>query len=149
MRNEDDDNMEDVMDDNPTPKKAKKKAKKTTDDAKKPSKVKKLTKPEPKAAKGKEAKPVKKVSKGNGKDDKPAKPKKVADDVSTIQPDDSVVIKAVRKLKEPTMASQLASSIGVHRRVIRAQLQRLAKDKANGVKMVKDGFNWMVANTAK
>jgi hypothetical protein len=34
----------------------------------------------------------------------------------------------------------------VHRRVIRTQLQRLAKDKANNVKMAKTGFHWEVTN---
>lgn len=79
----------------------------------------------------------------------PAKAKVApAGDVSTTQPEDKVVLNAVRKLKEPTLASQVASSLGVHRRVIRAQLQRLAKDKANGVKMAKDGFNWYVSSKA-
>ena len=79
-----------------------------------------------------------------------AKPKRVIDaNVSMTQPDDSIVLKAVRKLKEATLAAGFAHDLGVHRRVIRAQLQRLAKDKANGVKMVKDGAHWLVSNTAK
>ena len=142
MRNEDDiiDEMDDPMDTAPTPKKAKKakkKAKVGTD--KKPSKA-VVTKPA-KAVKGKAAKA-----------EKPAKaprPKSDAADVSTTQPDDAVTLKAVHKLKEATMASQLAAGMGVHRRVIRAQLQRLAKTKTNGVKMVKDGYNWIVSSTAK
>ena len=108
-----------------------------------------------KAAKSKptkaEAKPAKAAKSKPAKADKAeAKPKKKVDaNVSMTQPDDSIVLKAVRKLKEPTLAAGFAHELGVHRRVIRAQLQRLAKDKANGVKMVKDGAHWLVSNTAK
>lgn len=137
--------------------KAKKKAKKTPD-AKKPSKV-KVTKP---VAKAKEAAPPpakkgaakKTTAKANGKDEGDApkargRPKVRDDDVSTQQPEDGVVLKAVRKLKASTLAAEFAAGLGVHRRVIRAQLQRLAKDKANGVKMTKDGYNWFVSNSQK
>jgi hypothetical protein len=133
----DDDNDTDDLLDTPAAAPAKKKAKpkaakagtEAKKDAKKPSKA-KVTKA---AAPAKEAKPKK------------AATKKAADDVSTTQPEDKVVLAAVRKLKEPTFASEFAASLGVHRRVIRGQLQRLAKDKANGVKMSKDGFNWVVS----
>lgn len=73
---------------------------------------------------------------------------KPAADVSTTQPEDKVVLAAVKKLKAPTLAAELASGLGVHRRVIRAQLIRMAKDKANGVVMKKDGFNWYVSSKA-
>lgn len=118
-----------------------------------PAKKGKTAKAEPAPAKkGKTAKaeptPAKKGK--TAKADGEAKPKRVIDaNVSMTQPDDSVVLKAVRKLKEPTLAAGFAHDLGVHRRVIRAQLQRLAKDKANGVKMVKDGAHWLVSNTAK
>ena len=110
----------------------------------KPAKADKAeTKPAKSAKADKSAKPAK-------ADKAEAKPKKKVDaNVSMTQPDDSVVLKAVRKLKEPTLAAGFAHDLGVHRRVIRAQLQRLAKDKANGVKMVKDGAHWLVSNTAK
>lgn len=121
---------------------AKPKAKKA-DPAKKPGKV-TTTKAAPAPAKKAAPKAAPKAAA------KPAKAAKAsADEVSTTAPDDKVVINAVRKLKEATMASQFAAALGVHRRVIRNQLQRLAKDKANGVKMVKKGFNWLVENTAK
>jgi len=127
---------------------------------KKPGKVKvtkpaKDAKPVKKAAKsaanGKDAKPAKKAAKSaaNGKDAKPAKEKKTAPAVGMTQPQDDVTIKAVRKLKEPTMASKIAADMGVHRRAIRAQLQRLAKEKGSGIAMKKIGFNWMVTNTLK
>ena len=127
--------MTDVLSTEPTP--ARKRAPKATTAAKaakKPSKA-VVTKPAAKAAK-KAAKPA------------PAKKARVAaaDDVSTTQPDDSVVLKAVAKLKEPTLASAVASGLGVHRRVIRAQLIRLSKEKANGVVMKKSGFNWYVSH---
>ena len=98
-----------------------------------------------KPAKAAAAKPAAKPAKAAAA--KPAAKPKVApaDDVSTVQPEDKVVLAAVRKLKEATLASQLAANLGVHRRVIRAQLQRLAKVKENGVKMAKDGFNWYVS----
>lgn len=142
--------IEDVMGTTPS---AAKKAKpgKVTNKATKPSKAITIKPgPTPKAAKpaAKAEKPAK-AAKPAAKAEKPAKAKKAEDDVSTLQPDDSVVLKAVRKLKGPTMASQFAADLGVHRRVIRAQLQRLAKEKTNGVSMKKDGANWYVANTAK
>jgi hypothetical protein len=71
-----------------------------------------------------------------------------AGDVSTVQPEDKVVLAAVRKLKEPTLAATVAATLGVHRRVIRNQLQRLSKEKANGVVMKKNGFNWYVSSKA-
>ena len=127
----------------------------------KPAKAAKPAKTEAKAAKpakteaksAKAAKPAKTEAK-SAKAAKPAKteakPKKKVDpNVSMTQPEDGIVLKAVRKLKEATLAAQFAHDLGVHRRVIRAQLQRLAKDKANGVKMVKDGAHWLVSNTAK
>ena len=99
-----------------------------------------------KAAPAKDAKPAaKKAAPAKDKDAKPA-PKKVAGPApSTQQPEDKVVLKAVEKLKEPEMASKFAADLGVHRRVIRVQLQRLAKDKANGVSMVKKGPHWIVS----
>ncbi len=118
-----------------------------------PAKKGKTAKAEPAPAKkGKTAKaepaPAKKGK--TAKADGEAKPKRMIDpNVSMTQPDDSVVLKAVRKLKEATLAASFAHDLGVHRRVIRAQLQRLAKDKANGVKMIKDGAHWLVSNTAK
>ena len=117
----------------------------------KPAKSAKPAKTEAKPAKS--AKPAKTEAKP-AKSAKPAKteakPKRVIDaNVSMTQPNDSIVLKAVRKLKEATLAAGFAHDLGVHRRVIRAQLQRLAKDKANGVKMVKDGAHWLVSNTAK
>ncbi len=124
-----------------TDKPAAKKAKKVGTD-KKPGKA-TVTKP---AAK-KDAKPAKKADAkpASKKDAKPA-PKKVSGPApSTQQPEDKVVLKAVEKLKEPEMASKFAADLGVHRRVIRAQLQRLAKDKANGVSMVKKGPHWIVS----
>lgn len=158
------DDMEDMLGDEegPAPAKPKKAKKVKSQDPKKPSKA-VVTKPGKKAAaepapkkRGRpaakeEPAPKKSAKKANGKEPPKAKgrPKTVDDDVSTVQPDDNIVLKAVRKLKEPTMASQFASTLGVHRRVIRAQLQRLSKDKSNGVSMKKDGFNWLVANTQK
>ena len=136
---------------NETPTKKSKTAKNKTAKADKTeAKPAKATKGKPAKA---EAKPAK-VAKGKpakaDKADAEAKPKKKVDaNISMTQPDDSVVLKAVRKLKEPTLAAGFAHELGVHRRVIRAQLQRLAKDKANGVKMVKDGAHWLVSNTAK
>lgn len=137
--------LEDVMGTTPSAAKKAKPAKKV-DAAKKPSKA-VTVKPGP-TPKG--AKPAKSAVKPVTKEAKATKPKKAAaDDVSTVQPDDNVVLKAAHKLKGPTMASQFAADLGVHRRVIRAQLQRLAKDKTNGVSMKKDGANWYVASTAK
>lgn len=103
-----------------------------------------------KAAAGKVAKTATKPAKAapTKAEKKPAKVKPKSD-VSTTQPEDKVVLAAVRKLKAPTLAAEFASGLGVHRRVIRAQLQRLAKDKANGVKMVKQEYNWLVSNTSK
>lgn len=125
-----------------------KKAKKVGAEGKKPGKA-VTTKP---AAKKADAKPAKKA---DTKAAKPAKkadaaakpaPKKVSGPApSTQQPEDKVVLKAVERLKEPTMASKFAADLGVHRRVIRAQLQRLSKDKANGVAMVKKGPHWLVS----
>jgi len=141
---------DDALSTEPTaaPKKTKP-AKKVGADAKKPSKA-VVTKPAAKKAASKDAKPAKKAA---SKDTKPAKkadaapkPKKTTGPApSTQQPEDKVVLKAVEKLKEPEMASKFAADLGVHRRVIRAQLQRLAKDKANGVSMVKKGPHWIVA----
>jgi len=136
-------NATDALSTEPTaPAKKTKPAKKVGTD-KKPSKA-TVTKPAAKDAKpakkaGKDAKPAKKA-------DAAPKPKKVTGPApSTQQPEDKVVLKAVEKLKEPTAASKFAADLGVHRRVIRAQLQRLAKDKANGVSMVKKGPHWIVA----
>lgn len=138
----------DILDTSETPAPKAKKVKKVGTD-KKPGKV-TVTKPAAKKAASKDAKPAKKAA---GKDAKPAKkadaakpaPKKVTGPApSTQQPEDKVVLKAVEKLKEPEMASKFAADLGVHRRVIRAQLQRLAKDKANGVSMVKKGPHWIV-----
>ena len=109
----------------------------------------KAAKPAAKSAKAeKAAKAAAKPAKAEKAAKAAPKPAKVAEDVSTTQPEDKVVLNAVKKLKEPTKASELASNLGVHRRVIRAQLQRLAKDKANGVQMKKDGFHWMVSPRA-
>jgi hypothetical protein len=92
--------------------------------------------------------PARKAKKAAAAEPAPAprkpRPKAIVDDVSTLQPDDSVVLKAVKKLRGPVMAAAFAIDLGVHRRVIRAQLQRLAKEKANGVMMKKDGYNWIV-----
>ena len=132
----------------PAPKKARKK----TDPAKKPSKA-IVTKPAAKAAKkavkanGKS--PVTKKGAKAAKGEEKPKPKKVVSNLSMQQPEDSVVLKAVRKLKEPMMASKFSAGLEVHRRVIRAQLQRLAKDKDNGVGMKKVGAHWIVENKAK
>ena len=131
----------DLLDTTATPAatpKAKKTKKVGTD--KKPGKA-TVTKPA-----AKDAKPAaKKAAPAKDKDAKPA-PKKVAGPApSTQQPEDKVVLKAVEKLKEPEMASKFAADLGVHRRVIRVQLQRLAKDKANGVSMVKKGPHWIVS----
>ena len=116
----------------------------------------------PKAAKGTKAakadKPTKapKAAKA-AKADKPAKaavpavapkPRKEAADVSAEALPDKQVIAAVRKLKEPKNASVLASELGVVRRVLRRQLQRLAADKESGVQMKKDGFHWIVSTRA-
>lgn len=79
---------------------------------------------------------------------KAAEPKKVRakPDVSMKQADDRVVLAAVRKLKEPTLASKFAITLGTHNRIMRMQLQRLAADKANGFKMYKKEANWFIAN---
>lgn len=137
----------------PAPKK--KKAAKKAVDPKKPSKA-KVTKPAKEEAApkktSKKAAPAAKGKKAKGGDEdapKRGRPKVRDDDVSTQQPEDGVVLKAVRKLKEATLAAEFAAGLGVHRRVIRAQLQRLSKDKANGVKMEKDGYNWFVTNRQK
>lgn len=138
---------DDALSTEPTaaPKKTKP-AKKVGADAKKPSKA-VVAKPAAKKAASKDAKPAKKAdAKPAKKADAAPKPKKTSGPApSTQQPDDKVVIKAVEKLKEPEFASKFAAGLGVHRRVIRAQLQRLAKDKANGVSMVKKGPHWIVA----
>lgn len=123
----------------PPAKKAKPVKKVGTD--KKPSKA-TVAKPAKKA----DAKPAKKDAKPAKKADAKPAPKKTSGPApSTQQPEDKVVLKAVEKLKEPTAASKFAADLGVHRRVIRAQLQRLAKDKANGVSMVKKGPHWIVS----
>lgn len=100
----------------------------------------------PKKAKGKTAEPAKK---GKTAEAEPKRVKPVQSDISTQQPEDNVTLKAVRKLKQPMLAAAFSLGLGVHRRVIRVQLQRLAKDKANGVGMKKQGANWWVSNTEK
>lgn len=158
MINEDNDDILGSEDEAPAKKKATRKKK---PEAQKPSKV-KVTKPAKEEAKpakkgaaksapakGKkaEAAPAKKSKKGADEETR-GRPKTRTDDVTTTQPDDGVVLKAVSKLKEKTLAAEFAYGLGVHRRVIRAQLQRLAKDKSNGVKMEKDGYNWYVSKRA-
>lgn len=109
----------------------------------KTKKAKKADKPaKAKKAKKEDAKPAKKA-----KADKPAKAKKAksdADELPTTQPEDKVVLAAVRKLKKPTPAVEISNGLGIHRRTIRAQLRRLAADKGNGFKMAKDGHTVMV-----
>lgn len=148
--------VEDLLGDDVEITPAPKKTRKKTNPSKKPSKAVIIK------VGGKPVVDKKKAAKANGKNavtkkgakaaakggDKP-KPKKVADNLSMQQPEDDVVLKAVRKLKEPTLASKFSKGLEVHRRVIRAQLQRLAKDKGNQFTMKKIGPHWTIENRSK